>query len=321
MFDRMSDLDFGASYRTNLFFLLVIVWAVGVQFLNVHPDMYQFIVLLLPVILFLGFNKDVALSIKGRIKPLPLRTILIIPLIWICLMPLKILIISIVNAIIGSGMGEMISETAPDPAWYLFLTVAVTPAICEEFLMRGIVYDGYKKYGIHIAAVMNGILFGIMHLNIYQFSYTFVSGMVMTYLVHITGSIFASMLLHLINNGIFYIFEMIGNLFGTNHAAVVVDKGADVIETATELGGDASSVSFVEYAMLAGLAALGVFFVYKLFKKLIKIHDVDTAQFKVSNITNFRWRKVLNLPFVISVIVFAGFNVLIMYMMMKAGLS
>lgn len=68
--------------------------------------------------------------------------------------------------------------------------------------MRGIVLDGYKKFGFKKAVILNGILFGMLHMNFHQFFYTAFLGTIFAMVVWYTKSIFASMIMHLVNNGL-----------------------------------------------------------------------------------------------------------------------
>lgn len=78
--------------------------------------------------------------------------------------------------------------------------VCIMPAICEELIFRGVVLNGFKKYGKVLMIVFSGLFFSIMHLSIEQSIYQFVLGMVMSCLVMITGTIVSSMITHFCNN-------------------------------------------------------------------------------------------------------------------------
>ena len=74
--------------------------------------------------------------------------------------------------------------------------MAFLPTIAEEFVFRGLFYHSYRKNGILGAAILSGVIFGAIHLNINQFCYACVMGMVFALMVEITGSMFSSMLAH-----------------------------------------------------------------------------------------------------------------------------
>ncbi len=81
------------------------------------------------------------------------------------------------------------------------LIFAVLPAVVEEFLFRGIIFNGLKqKFNAIGAITLSSLMFTIMHLNIYQVVYQFALGVVLAMIVYYTGSIFYSIILHFINN-------------------------------------------------------------------------------------------------------------------------
>lgn len=83
--------------------------------------------------------------------------------------------------------------------WLLIL--AVTPAVCEEFVFRGAILSEYGHVSIRKAALMNGLMFGIFHLNANQFLYAFFLGVVMVYVVSLTKSMVSSIIMHFMLNG------------------------------------------------------------------------------------------------------------------------
>lgn len=80
------------------------------------------------------------------------------------------------------------------------LYIAIVPAFTEEFLFRGIFYHGYRPAGVRKAIVVSGLCFGLLHMNLNQFCYAFVLGMIFALLVEATGSIFCPILAHFIIN-------------------------------------------------------------------------------------------------------------------------
>ena len=80
--------------------------------------------------------------------------------------------------------------------------VAVLPGFCEEFSNRGMFLSGLTKGSTLRAVLMSGLLFGLMHLNINQFFYATVSGVIMAIVAIITKSIWPSIIVHFTNNAI-----------------------------------------------------------------------------------------------------------------------
>lgn len=77
----------------------------------------------------------------------------------------------------------------------LFL-MAIVPAVLEETVYRGVFYNEYSKLNPWKAALLSGLLFGLMHGNINQFCYAAVMGILFALLIEATGSILSTMLIH-----------------------------------------------------------------------------------------------------------------------------
>lgn len=78
--------------------------------------------------------------------------------------------------------------------------MALIPAVAEELVFRGFLYHSYRKNGVFGAAVISALGFGLFHLNLNQFLYAFVLGIVFALLVEATSSLFSSMLAHFAAN-------------------------------------------------------------------------------------------------------------------------
>lgn len=89
-----------------------------------------------------------------------------------------------------------------------FVLTAILPAICEEFLHRGILLHAGKKCGnTRYSLLVSSILFGLMHLNINQFFYATILGALMGYINLVTDSIYPSIIIHFINNFLSIYFQ------------------------------------------------------------------------------------------------------------------
>lgn len=82
----------------------------------------------------------------------------------------------------------------------LYVTTALVPAFCEEFLFRGAILANLAPYGKHGAVIISSILFGLMHQNPYQIIYTTAAGIVLGMAYVKTGSIWLPTVMHFINN-------------------------------------------------------------------------------------------------------------------------
>lgn len=86
---------------------------------------------------------------------------------------------------------------------YLFLAlvvVGIIPAVCEEFLFRGLILNGLRNYGAMFSVGISALLFSLMHMNLQQLPYTFALGIVLGLIVYYTKNIWLSIILHFFNN-------------------------------------------------------------------------------------------------------------------------
>ena len=89
------------------------------------------------------------------------------------------------------------------PAWLVLLAVAVTPAVCEEFLFRGFVLSALDRPGHRrLAVVLSAFAFGAVHMIPQQVFYATLLGLVLGLMALRTGSIWPGLAFHLTFNGI-----------------------------------------------------------------------------------------------------------------------
>ncbi len=92
---------------------------------------------------------------------------------------------------------------ANNPFEFIWIVVfaALTPAICEEFLFRGLVQKSFElRFKTFTAIFITSFIFGVYHFNPYGLIPLIFLAMYFGYAVYISESIFISMLLHFTNN-------------------------------------------------------------------------------------------------------------------------
>lgn len=83
------------------------------------------------------------------------------------------------------------------------LIIALAPAICEEALFRGYLLSAAKgKFRPLTAMLIVSVLFGIYHLSLVKLFTTALLGLAFCYVVHKSGSILLSSIMHFLNNGV-----------------------------------------------------------------------------------------------------------------------
>lgn len=83
--------------------------------------------------------------------------------------------------------------------WEILATGILTPVI-EELLYRGVVYQRLREWlGIVPAVLLSAVLFGAMHMNVVQFVYAGLIGLLLAY-VNETFGLSASIMVHAAGN-------------------------------------------------------------------------------------------------------------------------
>ena len=100
------------------------------------------------------------------------------------------------------------------------ISMAVVPAIIEEFSIRGVVMQPLRRYGDGFAIVASAFIFSIMHGNMAQIPYTVVGGLYLGYLVIATGSIWPSIIVHFVNNMYSVVILSVDSNFGERASSV-----------------------------------------------------------------------------------------------------
>ena len=110
-----------------------------------------------------------------------------------------------------NGVGGFIIST---------ISMAIVPAIIEEFAIRGVVMQPLRRYGDKFAIIGSALIFSIMHGNMAQIPYTVVGGIYLGYLAIATGSIWPSIVLHFVNNMYSVVIMTVSSNFGDSVAGV-----------------------------------------------------------------------------------------------------
>ena len=81
--------------------------------------------------------------------------------------------------------------------------VAIMPAICEEIFFRGFLFTSFRgKKSVKGAILGSAILFAFMHIEFIKIVPITILGSALAYSVYKSGSIYVSMLIHFLNNGL-----------------------------------------------------------------------------------------------------------------------
>lgn len=150
---------------------------------------------------------------------------------------LKPLIEKIVE-LIESVYMKLLAMHSPAEFVVVWIVVALTPAVCEEIVFRGVIQRSFER-GMRLrwAFLFSGTIFAVFHLNPVSFVPLVAIGVFLSAVVWRTGSIFTAMLGHCANNSIAVV-----TLYFTGSEEGLFTAAAPVTET-----------------LLLGLAGMAVF--------------------------------------------------------------
>lgn len=131
-----------------------------------------------------------------RLKPLKLTRVFLVLLFALLVMPFMSFINAISLLVTTNQATAELQELAELPFVVSLLFVALLPAVLEETVYRGVFFQEYRKINVPKGILLSGLLFGLMHLNLNQFSYAFVMGCVFAVVIEATDTILSTMLIH-----------------------------------------------------------------------------------------------------------------------------
>jgi membrane protease YdiL (CAAX protease family) len=122
---------------------------------------------------------------------------------------------------------EVISGIINHDFYLTLLCVGILIPISEEILYRGILLNKLRNgFTISIAIIIQGILFGISHMNFIQGIYAFIIGAFFGYIVIWTGSLLSSIIMHIVVNSMSVIISNTNQLnMGYNNMLILTLVG------------------------------------------------------------------------------------------------
>ncbi len=181
--------------------------------------------LLIPALILLSKGR-VQLGQQLHLKGIRLSTVPLVFVFHICCYPVVIAMNAFTMAISDNMAVDITDQFGDVSLGVMWFFIGFLGPLVEELVFRGIILGGLRTTGrIFSAIVLSGLLFGLAHMNINQFSYTFCAGIFWGLLVEATGSIIPSVICHMTMNGfsvlMVYLFEA-----GSGELEEILDSGA-----------------------------------------------------------------------------------------------
>lgn len=122
------------------------------------------------------------------------------------------------------------------PIVIAFITVGIIAPIAEEFLFRGVVFNTLqKRFSPAWTIVIQGVLFGVFHLNLVQGSYATILGIVYGYVTYKTKSLWPAIIMHIVNNSMPFIMTIIFGNYNFSTTVSLIQAVVAVVGIAVTL--------------------------------------------------------------------------------------
>lgn len=92
------------------------------------------------------------------------------------------------------------SHSVPEFIFVVFV-IAITPAICEEFLFRGLILKNFERFATPVRAIVfTGLIFALFHFHPFNIIPLAILGVYLTFITFYSGSLYTAIFVHFINN-------------------------------------------------------------------------------------------------------------------------
>lgn len=164
------------------------------------------------------------------------------------------------DKLVESAYGDLLNAGNVFEGILVVLVIAVTPAICEEVLFRGVIQTSFElQVKPYLAAFLTALFFGLYHFNPYGLIPLVALGFYLSYSVIKTDSIFTGMILHFLNNfASIILFFIFGN--------------EEFLETGIT-DNENISAHFAEFIFLSILFLVFITFIHKYYKNNYEVKN------------------------------------------------
>ncbi|AKL94484.1 abortive infection protein [Clostridium aceticum] len=223
----------------------------------------QYLLILLPPIIYLKMKK-IPIKKTMRFNKISIKHSILVVFITLFMYPAAVfanaLFMALMSMLGNLNIPELPTATNPTEYIVLMFIISVSAGICEEVFFRGFILPGYENLGTKKAIIISSILFGIFHFNLYNLLGPIVLGLVFSYLIILTNSIYAGMIGHIVNNGFAVTLGYVLNKF----AGFLEESQEAAPEISTTL---ALLINVLVFGMIAIITSYLAFRLIKIIKK------------------------------------------------------
>ncbi len=200
------------SKNTSIIFLIALVLNIALvplsifmarqgKILGIWATVLAEAAIFIPLVIYLKMKNEPFFSTLGFHK-IKVSTVFLTILLNIVITPIWMFGNFFSQLFVPNIAGEGITNMVESSAGAAMLVISLLPPLFEEMLFRGLLFNKYRKVSTILkAALLSGLFFGLIHLNLNQFCYAFLLGVIFAFVNVASGSIVTSMILHFLING------------------------------------------------------------------------------------------------------------------------
>ncbi len=193
----------------NIIFLIVIALQTlvsifmaifDVDFSTITAMLLSQAILIVPFVVYVIATRQNPLQLI-RFKKVNWWSVLLAICIGIASYPVMVCLNMVSMLFVDNVMVDTMAELMPMGFAANMALLALTPAIVEETLFRGVIYNTYSNRKPLAGIFLSAFLFGIMHMNFNQMPYTMFLGIILALTLEACDSIIGPMIVHFTING------------------------------------------------------------------------------------------------------------------------
>ncbi len=156
--------------------------------------------IILPVLIYCIWKKENLFELI-RFRKIKFSTVILTVFVGIMSYPVVVFLNLVSMLFVENVMMDVMPDVLSMGLGAGLVLMAFLPAVVEETVFRGVIYNSYSKRKPLLGVFLSALLFGLMHMNFNQLPYAFYLGIIMALLMEACDSILAPMILHFTMNG------------------------------------------------------------------------------------------------------------------------
>ena len=259
--------------RGGVCFLLMVIASIAGSFAIglagfFYPWLYNLVpssviselLLLLPAVI-MALLTPAGVSEMFALRRMPFKQGLLSAALIAAAFPVAVFCNSISTMFVDNTVLAMSDSILSEPFPVMVALIGVFGPLCEELCFRGYIFQNLKSGGkTAAAAVVSGILFGLIHMNLNQALYGVALGTIMAFAVAATGSLWSSIIMHVLLNSL----EVAG-MYLADYAKSLADTVPAIQEM---MEAEQSEITAMDICIYGVIALIGVAFCVLIIRKM-----------------------------------------------------